>query len=576
MKITTNLFMVVSLLFITSLAFANVDANSTAKVERVFKQMSEADKLAELQGIRPNVLMVDGKLSPAKCRELIPHGIGHICQFSSSLSLAPTEIRDFVRELQLWLMTETPARVPAIFHEEALTGFPSLGATTFPQSIGMGCTWDPELAQQKTRFTAETFRAAGATLALSPMLDLCRNPYWSRLEESLGEDPYLASVMGLAFVKGLQGNDLRTGIAATCKHFAGYGGNNTNRKEFIEETLMPHEVAIKLGDAQCVMPGYHSYNKVPCIANKELLTDILRDQLGFEGLVISDYNAMTHVLHKKDAAEKEAVAAKCLNAGADVELSKGVCFPFLPEAIRAGKVSQKKLDAAVKRSLLLKARVGLFDDKIQIGKTGALDFDPPAHRQLAYEAACKSLVLLKNNGILPLKQNVKKIALVGPNAASFQALLGDYTYQSLAAFFWDIPTNPDKPKLITLLDGLKSRAGNGITIQHERGCDWSDPLEGQLDTATPGDPRLLRFSEHMEKIKRLVHQGVPAPDLQRALRLAADSDVIIAAMGENVYLCGEVVRARASACPANKRSSWNGCSLRENQLCSYFSADASR
>ena len=535
-----NLFAVAVLLSVVSSANGSDDAQLSAKVERVFSRMSEADKVAELQGIRPNELMVAGRLSLAKCRELIPHGIGHLCQFASSVKMPPTEIRDFVRGLQHWLMTETPARLPAFFHDEALTGFPSLGATTFPQGIGMGCTWDPDLTEEKARFTAETFRAAGATFALSPMLDLCRNASWPRLEESFGEDPYLTSAMGLAFVKGLQGNDLRTGIAATCKHFAGYGGVNTNRQEFIAEILMPHEVAIKLGGAQSVMPGYHSDNGIPCIANHDLLTGILRGQLGFDGLIISDYGAVNSAGPSGTGVEKENTAAKCINAGADVELCQGLCFPLLPAAVKDGKVSQKTLDDAVRHSLMLKARIGLLDDEIQIGKDGPLDFDPPAHRRLAYQAACESLVLLKNNGILPLKNNVKKIALVGPNAGSFQALLGDYTYQSLSAFWWGIQTDPEKPKLVTLLEGLKSRVGGGITILHERGCDWSEPLESKLDTTAPGDPRLLTdFRQNMARIKRLAHAGLPEANLSKALQFAAESDVVIAAMGENVYLCGE-------------------------------------
>lgn len=519
------------------------DAKLEAKVNVVFNRMSQADKAAELQGIRPNELMVDGKLSPAKCRELIPNGIGQVCQFGSSHAMPPEQLRDFVRELQHWLMTETPARVPAIFHEEALTGFPSFNSTVYPQAIGMGCTWNTELAERKARATAETFRAAGSTLALSPMLDLCRTAHWPRLEESFGEDAYLMSVMGLAFVRGMQGDDLRRGVATTGKHFAGYGIAATNRQEFFEEYLMPHEVITKLGDAQCIMPGYHSFNGEKCIANRELLTDILRGKLGFSGLVVSDYGAMMGMRgvwaeSKLTLADKMGQAADCINAGSDVELAKGIVFPTLPLAVEQGKVSQQTLDAAVKRSLRLKARLGLLDGKIRIGNDSALDFDPPTHRKIAYEAACQSLVLLKNDGVLPLTRGVKKIALVGPNSASFQALLGDYTYQSLAGFWWGIPTNPEKPKLVNLLEGLRSRAGDCFSIFHERGCDWAEPFESKLDVN--GDPRLAKDgNERMDRIKQLVHAGVPRADWDKALAFAAESDVIIAAMGENQYLCGE-------------------------------------
>jgi beta-glucosidase len=437
-----------------------------------------------------------------------------------------------------WLMTETPAKIPAIFHEEALTGFPSPGATVFPQAIGMGCTWNPELAERKARCTAETFRAAGSTLALSPMIDICRSAHWSRLEESFGEDGYLTSVLALAFVRGMQGDDLRTGVATTGKHFAGYGQDNSNRQVFFEEFILPHEVITRVGNAQCIMPGYHQYNNIPCAAHPELLTDILRGHMQFTGLVVSDYGSVGMMVGQKYASDNLDAGVKAINAGMDVELSHGTCFRHLPEAIEQGKVSVQTLDAAVKRSLRLKARLGLLDETIQIGKDGDLDFDPPAHRRVAYEAACQSVVLLKNNGVLPLKKDVKKIALVGPNADSFQALLGDYTYQSMSGFWWGIPTDPTNPKLVTLLEGLRDRAGGRLTILHERGCDWSEPLEGQVDAS--GDPRLAAGGDdRMARIKAMVHAGVPEANLDRALQYAAESDVVIAAMGENMYLCGE-------------------------------------
>ena len=501
-------------------------------MDTAFKKLSEADKLAQLQGIRPNDLMEGGKLSVEKCKQLIPHGVGHLCQYSSSLSLSPDGLRNFVRELQNYLLTQTPGGVPAIFHEEALTGCPTLGATTFPQHIGIGCTWNPELAEQKTRFTAETMRKAGATQALSPMVDICRSAHWSRMEESLGEDAYLTSSLGLAFIKGLQGDDLRTGIAATSKHFAGYGGENENKKEFMEEVLMPHEVGIKLGGVRSIMPGYHSYNGMRCIANKELLTDILRNQLGFDGLIVSDYGAVYGLVRGHFVSDEKAAAAKAINAGADVELSAGKCFPFLPAAIKEGAVSQEAFDTAVKRVLDLKARLGLLDEHPETAKDEHLDFDPPAHRQLAYEAACQSLVLLKNNGILPLKKGTRKIAMLGPNAASYLCLFGDYTYQALSAFWWNIPVNPESPKLVSLYDGLKSKVGGEVTLLYERGCDWSKPTEAKIDTKAHADSRL-------EKVKMMVFKDLPKADPEKALQIAAESDVIIAAMGENLYLCGE-------------------------------------
>ncbi|BAX81052.1 glycoside hydrolase family 3 N-terminal domain-containing protein [Labilibaculum antarcticum] len=504
-----------------------------AKVEKVMSNMTLAEKLVQIEGIRPMEIMEDGKISLEKCRQVIPDGIGHFCQFSSSLTMSSNELRDFVRSVQNYLLTETRTGIPAIFHEEAITGFATQGATTFPQQIGMGCSWNPEQIEKNSITTRNNMRAAGATFALSPMLDLSRTAHWERIEESYGEDAYLTSRLGLAFVKGLQGDDFRTGVAATTKHFAGYGTQNDNPKELYEEYIMPHEALYKVGGVKSVMPSYGKYKGTAVAISQEMLTDILRNQLKFDGLVVSDYGAINLVYkgHKQAESSKEA-AVKALKAGMDIELAKPIAFPFLPEAIEEGLISMDVIDAAVKRSLIMKAKLGLLDEKPEIGKDGELDFDPPANRKMAYESACQSIVLLKNNGVLPLKSNVKKIALVGPNAATVQNLLGDYTYQSMISFWWSTPFDPNDPKLISLKAGLENRIGDKATIQHERGCDWSTPLEAVVKTDGLGDDRL-------GKIKMLAIKGLPQPDLQNALKISAESDVIIAAVGENLYLCGE-------------------------------------
>ncbi|WP_075591079.1 glycoside hydrolase family 3 N-terminal domain-containing protein [Labilibacter marinus] len=504
-----------------------------AKVEKLMSTMTLDEKLAQIEGIRPMDIMEDGKISLEKCREVIPHGIGHFCQFSSGLTMSPNELRDFVREIQHYLMTETKTKIPAIFHEEAITGFSTQGATTYPQQIGMGCAWNPDLIKKITNTTRLNMRAAGATFALSPMLDISRTAHWERIEESYGEDAYLTSRLGVAFIKGLQGEDLSTGVAATTKHFAGYGTQNDNPKELYEEYIMPHEAAFKIAGAKSVMPSYGKYKGKAVAISNEMLTDILRDHLKFDGLVVSDYGAVNLVYkgHKQAKSSKEA-AVLSLKAGIDLELAKPIAFPLLPEAIEEGMITIEEVDAAVKRSLIMKAKLGLLDEKPQIGKDGDLDFDPPAYRQLAYEAACQSIVLLKNNGVLPLKKEVKKIALVGPNAATVQNLLGDYTYQSMISFWWSTPFDPNNPKLVSLKEGLQNKLASDIQVQHERGCDWSTPLEMEVNTDGLGDDRL-------SKIKILAIKGLPQPDLDNAVKIASESDVIIAAVGENLYLCGE-------------------------------------
>ena len=518
------------------------------KVETLMSKMTLDEKLAQIQGTRIRDIMVDGKISLEKFKEHIPHGIGHFCQFSSGQDLEPNELRDLVREIQHLLVTETRLKIPAIFHEEAITGFATKGATTFPQQIGVACTWNPELVTKMTKSTAVSMRAAGATFALSPMLDISRSAHFNRHQESYGEDAYLTSKMGVSFVKGLQGNDLKTGVAATVKHFAGYGTANNDSKELYEEYLMPHEACIKIGGAKSVMPSYGVYKTIPVVANQIMLEQMLRREIGFDGLIVSDYGSI-NLLHKKYKVAKDSVmaGAMALNAGVDIELSSPTMYPKLDEALKQGHVTEKQINTAVKRSLIMKARLGLLDKNPTFGKDGDLDFDSAENRKLAYETASQSIVLLKNNGVLPIKKDVKKIALVGPNAASVHGLLGDYTYQGMRAFWKQSEFDSNNPKLVTLKEGLESKLGENMKLAYERGCDWSAKLEAKIDKKNFGDSRI-------EKLKLLTIKNQPQPDLQNALKISEGSDVIIAAMGENLYLNGEGRWRKGIALPGQQEA----------------------
>lgn len=498
------------------------------QVDSIFAHMTFEEKNAQLYGIRPQFLMDEkGKLSVEKCAQLIPDGVGHLCQCASSHTLTPMQLRNFVKDLRIWIRENTTTGVPPIFHEEAISGFSGRGATVFPQHIGQACTWNPDLIYQKNKVTAQQMRQVGVTHALSPMIDLCRTAHWSRIEESFGEDSYLTGRLALSFIKGMQGKGLENGVAVTIKHFAGYGGTNDEERIFLEETLFPHEVAVRLGGAKCVMPGYHTYKGIPCSANKELLTDILRNRWGFDGMVVSDYGDIS----SNDPSPLKA-AINALVAGTDVELPEKNTYTYLEEGLQKGLISQKYFEQAVKRVLTIKVRMGLFQsDDIFLPKED-IQLDQPEDRQLAYNMAVQSIVLLKNNGILPLSDKIKKIALVGPNCDSPQALLGDYTYQSLSAFWWSIPINPQDPKLVTLEEGLKRIIPSSVTILKERGCDWNEREENKIESSEEMDPRL-------KEMKLLGQPNVTIPDWNRAIQIAKESDVILAAMGENMYLCGE-------------------------------------
>jgi beta-glucosidase len=278
-------------------------------------------------------------------------------------------------------MNHTPNGIPALFHEEVLSGIDTQGATIYPQQIGQACSFNPELAEVKTRQISTTMRKMGGILSLSPMVDVCRTPSFNRLEESYGEDGYLSAVMGTAFVKGLQQGDLRKGVGTCSKHYLGYGGGgDAEEKELMEEILLPHETMIRLTGSKAVMPGYHAVHGTNCVANSEILQDILRGYVGFDGMVVSDYTAIDQIPDQKDAVSKAAAA---INAGNDVDFPFGANYQYLQQAIEKGLVKPEVLERAVKNVLRYKFRAGLFDKNPYLYSTEKIVLDTQEERQTA-------------------------------------------------------------------------------------------------------------------------------------------------------------------------------------------------
>ncbi|MBQ4223357.1 MAG: glycoside hydrolase family 3 C-terminal domain-containing protein, partial [Prevotella sp.] len=423
----------------------------------------------------------------------------------------------------------TPSGIPALFHEEVLSGVNTRDATIYPQQIGQACSFNPELAELKTRQTGIAMRKMGGVLSLSPMVDVCRTPSFNRLEESYGEDAYLSAAMGVAFVKGLQQGDLRRGVGACSKHYLGYGGGgDAEEKELMEEILLPHEAMVRLAGSKVVMPGYHAVHGTNCAANSEILEDILRGYVGFDGMVVSDYTAIDQLPGTDDVVEKAAAA---INGGTDVDFPRGTNYAHLPEALERGLVKPEVLERAVKNVLRHKFRAGLFDKEPYLYAKEKITLDTPEERQTSYDIATQSVVLLENNGVLPLKE-VKNVLLTGPNANSMWAMCGDYSFPSMTYFWKKIMEDLDHPHVVGLLEGMKSRKPDGVNVLYSRGCDWTEEIETKFTVA--GDERAWEY----ELLHRKVDAGEPA-NRGEALALASESDVIIAAMGENVMLCGE-------------------------------------
>lgn len=499
------------------------------QIDRLYDRMPQEERIAQLRSTYMDALFDgDGNLDTAKCAELIPYGIGHFSQYASQKSMSAEELRDRVAAVQDWLIHNTPNGIPALFHEEVLSGINTQDATIYPQQIGQACSFNPELAELKTLQTGTALRRMGGVLSLSPMVDVCRTPSFNRLEESYGEDAYLSAVMGTAFVRGLQQGDLRKGVGACSKHYLGYGGGgDAPEKELMEEILLPHETMIRLAGSKALMPGYHEFHGTKCVASSEILTDILRGYLGFDGMVVSDYTAIDQIPGSETPAEKAAAA---INAGNDADFPTGSNYAHLQEALDKGLASPEAFERAVKDVLRYKFRAGLMDSEPYLYADGELAMDTPEERRTAYDIASQSIVLLQNNGILPLK-NGGKILLTGPNANSIWAMCGDYSFPSMA-YFWKWDTDPGHPYIAKLLDGMQSRKPDGFEILYSRGCDWTEELETRYTDA--GDQRARQRS----MLSRRVDSGEKS-DKAEALAMARRADVIVAAMGENVMLCGE-------------------------------------
>jgi beta-glucosidase len=462
------------------------------RTEDLLSRMTLDEKIAQLQSVWGYSLMKNRQtFSKDKTKKLLKHGIGQITRPAGGTALEPHQVAEFVNELQRFLVKETRLGIPAMLHEECLMGWQAKGATIFPQAIGLASTWEPELIETMTKTIRIQLKSINAHQGLAPVLDVARDPRWGRTEETYGEDPYLVAAMGRAFIRGLQGDDLKNGIAATVKHFAGYsasqGGLNwapalIPEREFREVFLFPFEAAVRDAKVLSVMNAYHELDGIPCGASRQLFTEILRNEWEFDGIVVSDYEAINMLCDYHHFAKDKLEAARlALDAGIDIELPEIDCYNNdLKKAIEKGLISEKLIDTAVSRILKLKFRLGIFENPfVEIKDSSPIE--KPVHRKFALELVRKSIVLLKNEGnLLPLKKNLKKIAVIGPNADSWRNLLGDYCYQSIVEYNEimnakekniDVENFPNPTvQVVTMLEGIKSKLTDQTEILYTKGC----------------------------------------------------------------------------------------------------------
>ncbi len=465
-------------------AFRDGSLSPEKRADDLLPRMSRDEKIAQLCSVWLTLDPASGDFAPFQGmfmntpidqRELLRHGIGQITRPFGSRPVAPRDGARALNAFQRHLVETTRLGIPAIAHEEALTGFMTSGATQFPSPLNYGATWDPALIRRVADAIRRQMRAVGTHQALAPVADVVRDARWGRDEECVAEDAYLVGSIVSAYVAGLQGDDLRSGIAATLKHFCGYSGSEGGRnfaplhagpRELADVFLLPFEMAVKTARAKSVMNAYIDVDGIPCAASRYLLTEVLRERWGFDGIVVADYFAvrMLHQLHHVTEGPTESAAA-ALGAGLDVELPTSECYARgLGEALDRGLLDVATLDASVRRVLHLKFELGVFEAPYV--DLEAIEIERPAERALAREVAEKSIVLLANDGVLPIAASLRRLAVIGPNAADPMALFGNYSFQNHVASHF--PQHPIEPAP-TLEGALRARFG-AARVAYAEGC----------------------------------------------------------------------------------------------------------
>jgi len=464
------------------------------RVRELISRMTLQEKLAQLVGLWVRTEAGGDEVAPLQdamldqdgdrpFEQVAGHGLGHLTRVFGTRPVEPAAGLRAVRDAQRFLVEGTRLGIPAIVHEESLTGLVAWKATTFPAPPAWGAAFDPDLVQQMAAAIGTTMTQLGVHQGLSPVLDVVRDARWGRVEECIGEDPYLVGTIGTAYVRGMQS----AGVVATLKHFVGYSASRAGRnlapagvgpREIADVLLLPFEMAVLDGGARSVMHSYAEIDGVPVAADPELLTGLLREQWGFDGTVVADYFgvAFLHTLHGV-AQDLGDAAGQALAAGVDIELPTGNAYLGpLSARVEAGEVPIELVDRAVLRVLRQKDELGLLDPGYREAAPGEaadgpeLDLDPPAHRALAARLAEESVILLSNDGVLPLSTPAT-VAVLGPNADRAEALFGCYSFVNHV-----LAHHPDVPRGIearTVREALAAEL-TGTTVVHAAGCAVDD------------------------------------------------------------------------------------------------------
>jgi len=504
--------------------------NSALSAERrtndLLSRMTLEEKAAQMVCVWRNkaetLVDADGRFDPKKAKAAFRHGrgIGQVGRPSDAgKGLDARATAELANAIQKFFIENSRLGIPVVFHEECLHGHAAIDSTSFSQPIGLGATFDPALVERLFTMTALEARVRGTHQALTPVVDVAREPRWGRVEETYGEDPYLVSRMGIAAVRGFQGDATfrdKTRVMATLKHFAAHGQpesgtncapSNISERVLRETFLYTFKEAIQQGGAISVMASYNEIDGVPSHANRWLLRDVLRREWGFQGFVVSDYYAITE-LHFRPEVRGHAVArdrkdacALAVAAGVNIELPEPDCYTYLVELVKKGVLKESQLDELVRPMLLWKFRMGLFEDPYVDVEKAAQVVGCDAHRELALEAARETITLLKNEGgAAPLDPSrLKTIAVIGPNA--HRPMWGGYS---------SVPKHN-----VTVLEGIQAKVGGAVRVLYSEGCKITQPGSWYEDPVSPSDP-----AEDRRQIAE-------------AVKIARKADVIVLALGGN-------------------------------------------
>jgi beta-glucosidase len=505
----------------TAPLYQDPKASVEQRIEDLLGRMTLNEKIVQLTTVwtrKQEIFTAGNDFDAARAHKVFPDGIGHMARPSDLRGTGnpfETPYRDakqtvaLVNSIQHYAVKDTRLGIPVLFHEEGLHGYAARDATSFPQAIALASSWDPELLTRVFTVAAREMRARGVQMVLAPVVDVARDPRWGRIEETYGEDPYLVGQLGIAAVRGFQGDTLPLApgkVFATLKHMTGHGqpegGTNVGPASISERTLRevffpPFAAAVRSSHALNVMASYNEIDGIPSHANYWLLHDILRGEMGFTGAVVSDYEGIEQLvtLHHVEPDFLHA-AVRAMHAGVDSDLPDGAAYAKLPEALSKGLVTQEQIDTAVRRMLKEKFLAGLFENPYADAKAAQAITNNADARALAVQAARETTVLLKNDGTLPLTTNIKTLAVIGPNAARVD--LGGYS---------NVPNHT-----VSLLDGIKAKVGSRVKIVSAEGVRITDKGDWYSD-----DVKLADRDANLVRIKAAVEVAKGADEIVLAI-----------------------------------------------------------